>query len=612
MFHIERFKKFFGFRQIANRNLKDTFSAFAELFYAREEESSKKLLSNAFLSLAFPLISTDGRIDGERRTVFRTLLEEYLDRQMVEDLMSSLAVLTPAKAEYSAEFLRSSNPEIASKTANFLGILAVALNAHAADIAYVRKTAALLGVEKEEFSAFFRKITEDEQKKQRLRNSSRGIIATLVIIAVFMLTAKFLQSVIFGLLLACILLPLEKFFEHRLASEKGLVYWTVKILTLPFQPLKKLAAAITRKASFNSETDTPFSEKTEKKVRTKIIRQSVSLCCVMVVLIAGVLTFGISRLTGHYMKNLQNSIRNWEHEQISTLKGESTPLISQYNIILEKIRSELKDIPFVNKAFEQLEKVINNQEFRDDAVKNIIRKSGGIVNFAGTVIGGIVSILCDLLLTLFFALLFLFKFAEFRNSKNGKHSGSEYIVRMFFNGIWLPGADESVIRETCRIIDGITFRFRTWLKGYLTLILVDSTVYTTCFFFLGVPFFLPLGVIAGCGIALPYLGPVISCALTLCVTIAAGSASMEMLAAIIICYLIYNGIVEQFILYPAVIGESLGLSTLETIIIVLLGAIIAGIPGMIFALPTASIAKYLIPQIYRGFSVKSVLPMKTD
>jgi hypothetical protein len=358
MFHIERFKKFFGFRQIANRNLKDTFSAFAELFYAREEESSKKLLSNAFLSLAFPLISTDGRIDGERRTVFRTLLEEYLDRQMVEDLMSSLAVLTPAKAEYSAEFLRSSNPEIASKTANFLGILAVALNAHAADIAYVRKTAALLGVEKEEFSAFFRKITEDEQKKQRLRNSSRGIIATLVIIAVFMLTAKFLQSVIFGLLLACILLPLEKFFEHRLASEKGLVYWTVKILTLPFQPLKKLAAALTRKASFNSETDTPFSEKTEKKVRTKIIRQSVSLCCVMVVLIAGVLTFGISRLTGHYMKNLQNSIRNWEHEQISTLKGESTPLISQYNIILEKIRSELKDIPFVNKAFEQLEKCL--------------------------------------------------------------------------------------------------------------------------------------------------------------------------------------------------------------------------------------------------------------
>lgn len=77
-----------------------------------------------------------------------------------------------------------------------------------------------------------------------------------------------------------------------------------------------------------------------------------------------------------------------------------------------------------------------------------------------------------------------------------------------------------------------------------------------------------------------------------------------MLVAIIICYLIYNGIVEQFILYPAVIGDSLGLSTLETIIVVILGAIIAGIPGMIFSLPAASVAKYIIPQIYHGFSAK--------
>ena len=127
-------------------------------------------------------------------------------------------------------------------------------------------------------------------------------------------------------------------------------------------------------------------------------------------------------------------------------------------------------------------------------------------------------------------------------------------------------------------------------------------MYTTCFFFLGVPFFLPLGIIAGCGIALPYLGPVISCSLTLLVTLAAGAATPEMLLAIIICYLIYNGIIEQFILYPAVIGDSLGLNTLETIVVVLLGAIIAGIPGMIFALPTASVAKYIIPMIYHGFS----------
>lgn len=148
------------------------------------------------------------------------------------------------------------------------------------------------------------------------------------------------------------------------------------------------------------------------------------------------------------------------------------------------------------------------------------------------------------------------------------------------------------------------FRLRVWLKGYLTLILVDASVYSICFFFIGVPFFLPLGVLAGCGIVLPYIGPVISCCTTLLVAISVGNASGGMLLAIIICYLIYNGIVEQFILYPSVIGGALGLNALETIIVVLLGAVVAGIPGMIFALPTASIAKYIIPQIYRGLIQK--------
>lgn len=50
------------------------------------------------------------------------------------------------------------------------------------------------------------------------------------------------------------------------------------------------------------------------------------------------------------------------------------------------------------------------------------------------------------------------------------------------------------------------------------------------------------------------------------------------------------------------IGESLGLTTLETIIVVLLGAIFAGIPGMILALPAASVIKYLVPQIYHAWA----------
>ena len=117
------------------------------------------------------------------------------------------------------------------------------------------------------------------------------------------------------------------------------------------------------------------------------------------------------------------------------------------------------------------------------------------------------------------------------------------------------------------------------------------------------PYFFILGPLAGCGILLPYIGPIASALLTVMVTLAVGGTDVPTgrIVGIICCYLIYNGIIEQFILYPLVIGESLGLTTLETIIVVLLGAIFAGIPGMILALPAASILKYLVPQIYHCF-----------
>ena len=59
-----------------------------------------------------------------------------------------------------------------------------------------------------------------------------------------------------------------------------------------------------------------------------------------------------------------------------------------------------------------------------------------------------------------------------------------------------------------------------------------------------------------------------------------------------------NGILEQLILYPSLVGNAIGLTTLETIIVVLLGGLFAGITGMIFAVPAAAVIKYLIPKIY--------------
>ena len=67
-------------------------------------------------------------------------------------------------------------------------------------------------------------------------------------------------------------------------------------------------------------------------------------------------------------------------------------------------------------------------------------------------------------------------------------------------------------------------------------------------------------------------------------------------------YGLMNMVLEQLFLYPAFVGEALGLNILETIAVVLLGGVMAGLPGVIFAVPVASVFKYLIPKVYRTVS----------
>ena len=76
----------------------------------------------------------------------------------------------------------------------------------------------------------------------------------------------------------------------------------------------------------------------------------------------------------------------------------------------------------------------------------------------------------------------------------------------------------------------------------------------------------------------------------------------QLLLTLVFVVLIYGLVcaLEQTILYPRCIGGALGLTTLETIIVVLAGIMLFGFTGMLLALPSAAVIKYLIPEIYKA------------
>ena len=584
-----KLKQFLFGRINVGRTLRESFEFVAGFVgYDISGSSDARRIRFAVNSLVRRLLEKDGRIAPERRDICRRLWEEHFDHAYAENRLQEL-METPLAPVDDAVAVLNKLPDIQRRQiADFLLALAVSLGNLADEVKFVFDTAELLGVDLSALEKRHLQLEEETRKRKLLVSSGWGVVVAIGVILLFVITAKLLQSVIFGLIIGCVLLPLEKMAEKQLRRKRGVFYIISAVGSTIVYPLYKVSHLLNRTAG-----DTPKDE--NKISERRIIRKAVivtALSCVILVLAVGL---GISKFAGNYMRSLRSTIV--EH----TASGEQPQMLEEFSHNLDNWKVRFEALPAVKSALDFADRVINDPETRRELGGELLKRSGGMLEITADVFSTVTAFFANLLLTIFFGLLFLFKLAEFCRDDDSDKSKSEFVVRTIFNGIWLPGADDTVISEARRIIEGVFFRLRVWLKGYITLVIVDSTVYTTVFFFMRLPFFWLLGIIAGCGILLPYLGPVISCAITLLVTLAMGGTSGSVFFGIIIAYLIYNGIIEQFILYPAVIGDALGLSTLETIIVVLLGAIFAGIPGMIFALPAASVAKYIIPQLYRNF-----------
>ena len=57
-----------------------------------------------------------------------------------------------------------------------------------------------------------------------------GILVALAVIAIFILAATFLKSLVFGVILACFFLPLEKFFEKLFCGTRASAIFSERVL----------------------------------------------------------------------------------------------------------------------------------------------------------------------------------------------------------------------------------------------------------------------------------------------------------------------------------------------------------------------------------------------
>ena len=433
---------------------------------------------------------------------------------------------------------------------------------------------------------------------------AHGFIPVFVILVLFVLAAVFVKSLFFGILAAVLSFQFEQFLERRFLKTKfmlGLHDFLVK-LTAPFTAFRK---RITRRFSdeqeqqpeVESECPLEQSDGLSEAEHRRIATQASALTVIFVVIVTVLLCWTLVHFIRPFAAMSGDSMSQWAQNNHAVEKLEQ-----KLGELLDRLDPPSKEDEGKN-VRERLRARLTEamEEHNADFAKYTLKAGNELVKNAFRITGWVGTFAFDLVMFLFFYYYFLLRMAVFAagSADSGQNLG-EWTVSSIYESGWLPDASEHERSGAAHIINHIYKMFRAWLVGYFWIIVLETILYALIFIPFNVPFWPVLSLIAGSTILLPFLGPVLAAILSVVVTVLFAQEGIVMpIVGIALAYLLIHVILEQLLLYPVLVGEAIGLTLVETIIVVLLGAVVAGISGMILAVPAAALLKLLVPLFYQ-------------
>lgn len=556
------------------------------------ESGEQKLLEN-MLQLFVIVLRADGAISGMEQQSVATLVRDTYGEAASSKLQQMLTVDPPPDLESVCAGLNVLSGEEKETLLRALFIAAFADNGFAqTEEECLHQIARALGISEETFRREEAAALEEHNRRMKLVRSSTGLIASVVVIGIFVLTATFLKAVLFGLILAYFFQPLQQRYQ-RSFLENGLMARLIDVAKLvcvrPFAWTMEKVSGLFRQhpaePSAAANGDAAVLQAISRSCNAAVITVSGAL----VLLLVGVVLLTLS------VKPKQIDTDKARTQMAKVVgKAGSLPLVGDE---AKKLQATLND----PEEFAALRERLFTRAQEDEATQKSLM--GGATKALGAAVGvlsAVGTLALNTLLSIFFFSFFLGKLAAFRQRNGAEVKEGDYLVQSLFETSWLPTTSEETLQSAAEVINEVFFKLKTWVRGYMWIIIIETVIYVTAFLLLGVPYAIPLGMLAGLTVLLPFLGPMVSVVLTVGTCVVTGHADPTLLVLVGCTYVIMNMVVEQLFLYPAFVGEALGLNILETLIVVLLGGLFAGLAGMIFAVPVASVLKFLVPRLYQS------------
>jgi predicted PurR-regulated permease PerM len=164
----------------------------------------------------------------------------------------------------------------------------------------------------------------------------------------------------------------------------------------------------------------------------------------------------------------------------------------------------------------------------------------------------------------------------------------------------LPGP--SRYEDTLSVVGQVSGVLEGFLRGQVLIAIGLGVVTGLGLWVLGVPYAAVIGLIAGVTNLVPYVGPVVG---GLVAAISAAFVSPQLVLYTIIWILVVQQI-ESLVLQPRIMANQVHLHPALVILSVTVGATLAGIVGMLLAVPVAAVGKVLFVHYYEKWTQSTI------
>lgn len=219
----------------------------------------------------------------------------------------------------------------------------------------------------------------------------------------------------------------------------------------------------------------------------------------------------------------------------------------------------------------QWEKLFDLQKLLDKLGSNAQILAGSIANAASATVSTITSVAFGIIIAIY---VLADKDTLARQSK-----------KLLYANLKKELAD-----KICHVGRLITKTYAKFLSGQCVEALILGTLILAAFLISGLPYAGLVAMVTAICALIPYIGAFISCVLAVILSLLISPAKA------LLCLAVYLGVqfVENQFIYPHVVGGSVGLSPLWTLVAVLLGGKLFGLVGMVLFIPLTAVVYELI------------------